>query len=226
MVSKDAPPFDLRVKAVIFDLDGTIGNTLPLCIMAFRESLEPLAGRTLTDDEIVATFGPSEEGTIAVLLPERQAEGLNRYLLRYEELHCRWPSPFEGIPEILSYLKAKRIFVGLITGKGKQSTELTLKNYGVENYFDVIKTGASSGPVKDRRIEEVIEEFSLDRKEILYVGDAASDVRACRDCNIKIAAAAWAPTANAPELEQARPDFLFSSVFLRKALEWACQAGA
>jgi hypothetical protein len=31
MVSKDAPPFDLRVKAVIFDLDGTIGNTLPRC---------------------------------------------------------------------------------------------------------------------------------------------------------------------------------------------------
>ena len=212
------------MKAVLFDLDGTIGNTLPLCIMAFRESIEPLAGRALTDDEIVATFGPSEEGTISVLLPERQAEGLNQYLLRYEELHCRWPSPFEGIPEILSYLKVKQIFVGLITGKGKRSTELTLRNYGLEDYFDVIKTGASSGPIKDRRIEEVIEEFALDRKEILYVGDAPGDVKACRDCDIKIAAAAWAPTANAAELEQMRPDFLFSSVaafadFLRQVLE-------
>ena len=60
------------LKAVLFDLDGTIGNTLPLCITAFRESIEPLAGRSLTDEEIVRTFGPSEEGTIAVLLPERQ----------------------------------------------------------------------------------------------------------------------------------------------------------
>jgi hypothetical protein len=45
-----------------------------------------------------------------------------------------------------------------------------------------------------------------------------------QDCNIKIAAAAWAPTANAAELEQMRPDFLFSSVsafsdFLRKSLK-------
>ncbi|HEY6677118.1 MAG TPA: HAD family hydrolase [Terrimicrobium sp.] len=222
--SENGAHFDLRVKAILLDLDGTIGNTLPLCITAFRESIEPLVGRTLTDDEIVATFGPSEEGTIAVLLPEQRAEGLDRYLRRYEELHCRWPSPFEGIPEILSYLKAKRIFVGLITGKGRRSTELTLENYGLEDYFDVIKTGASSGPVKDRRIEEVIEEFSLAREEILYVGDAPSDVKACRDYNIKIAAAAWAPTANAAELEQMRPDFLFSSVlafsdFLRKNLE-------
>lgn len=86
------------LKAVLFDLGGTIGNTLPLCITAFRESIEPLAGRSLTDEEIVATFGPSEEGTIAVLLPERQAEGINHYLLRYEELHCRWPSPFQRDP--------------------------------------------------------------------------------------------------------------------------------
>ena len=216
--------FDPRLKAVLFDLDGTIGNTLPLCIAAFRESIEPLAARALTEEEIVATFDPSEEGTIASLLPEKRAEGLDQYLLRYEELHCRWPSPFEGIPEILSSLRAKQLFVGLITGKGNKSTELTLKNYGLENYFDVIKTGASSGPVKDQRIEEVIEEFSLDRKEILYVGDAPSDVKACRDCNIKIAAAAWAPTANAAELEQMQPDFLFSSVsafaeFLDKQLE-------
>jgi phosphoglycolate phosphatase-like HAD superfamily hydrolase len=223
-ISKHALFFEVRVKAVLFDLDGTIGNTLPLCIAAFRESIEPLAARALTDEEIVATFGPSEEGTIALLLPERQAEGLNQYLLRYEELHCRWPSPFEGIPQILTYLKAKRVFVGLITGKGKRSTELTLKNYGLEDFFDVIKTGASTGPVKDRRIEEVIEESSLDRKEILYVGDAPGDVKACRDCNIKIAAAAWAPTANVVELEQMRPDYLFSSVsefaeFLHRELE-------
>jgi phosphoglycolate phosphatase/pyrophosphatase PpaX len=83
----------------------------------------------------------------------------------------------------------------------------------MEDYFDVIKTGASSGPVKDRRIEEVIAEFSLDREEVLYVGDAPSDVKACRDCNIRIA-----------ELPQMRPDFLFSSVagfseFLREKLE-------
>jgi phosphoglycolate phosphatase-like HAD superfamily hydrolase len=212
------------VKAILFDLDGTIGNTLPLCIAAFREAIEPLAARQLTDEEIIATFGPSEEGTIASLLPEKQAEGLNQYLLRYGELHGRWPDPFDGVMEILSYLRARQIFVGLVTGKGGESTKLTLRNYGLEDYFDVVKTGASSGPVKDQRIEEVIEEFSLQREEILYVGDAPSDVKACRDCRIKIAAAAWAPTAHAGELEEMRPDFIFRSItdffeFLRRELD-------
>jgi phosphoglycolate phosphatase-like HAD superfamily hydrolase len=70
----------------------------------------------------------------------------------------------------------------------------------------------------------VIGEFPLHRKEILYVGDAPNDVKACRGCNIKIAAAAWRRLRARQKFEQIRPEFLFSSVpafsdFLRKALE-------
>jgi phosphoglycolate phosphatase-like HAD superfamily hydrolase len=210
------------MKNILFDLDGTIGNTLPLCIAAFREAIEPLADRHLDDEEIVATFGPSEEGTIATLLPERKMEALKRYIERYEILHSGWPKPFEGMLDILHYLKAKQVFVGLITGKGKQSTALTLRNYGLSDYFDVVKTGAASGPVKDIRIEEVIGEFSLVREEVLYVGDSPGDIKAARDCDIKIAAAAWAPTAHVDELKSMYPDFLFTSIrqffaFLKEA---------
>lgn len=48
-----------KIKGVIFDLDGTLANTLPLCIQAFRQSVEPLTLQPLSDEEIIATFGPS-----------------------------------------------------------------------------------------------------------------------------------------------------------------------
>lgn len=57
------------LKAVLFDFDGTVGNTLPLCIAAFQKAITPLAGRSFSEREIVATFGPSEEGTIRALIP-------------------------------------------------------------------------------------------------------------------------------------------------------------
>jgi len=53
-----------KIKALIFDLDGTLANTLPLCVAAFRKSVEPLLDRAISDEKIIATFGPSEEGTI------------------------------------------------------------------------------------------------------------------------------------------------------------------
>jgi len=65
-----------RIKAVIFDLDGTLGNTVPLCVEAFKKSIEPLINRTVADTEIIATFGPSEEGTIMALAPDFYEKGI------------------------------------------------------------------------------------------------------------------------------------------------------
>jgi len=200
------------MKTVLFDLDGTLGNTLPLCIAALREAIEPLTGRPLTDEQINAGFGPSEEGTITALLPENKTQAVRRYFERYEALHGQWPEPFAGMPEALLYLKSRGIFLGLVTGKGPQSTAMTLSRYRLSDYFDVIKTGDPSGPVKDRRIEEIIAEFSLAREDILYVGDTPSDVAACRRCRVKVAVAAWAPTADIEALQAMRPDYLFTSI--------------
>ena len=63
------------IRAVVFDFDGTIADTLPLCIAAFRQAVEPHAGRRVSDEEIIATFGPSEEGTIRALIPEEVRRG-------------------------------------------------------------------------------------------------------------------------------------------------------
>ena len=70
-----------KIKCVIFDLDGTIGDTVPLCIKAFKEAIEPLINRSVSNEEIIATFGPSEEGTIMALAPEFYEKGVEDYLL-------------------------------------------------------------------------------------------------------------------------------------------------
>ena len=79
---------------LLFDLDGTLGDTLPLCIAAFREAIEPLAGRKLSDKDIIDQFGPSEEGTIMALIPQHYDEGMARYIEAYTRLHPMCPAPF------------------------------------------------------------------------------------------------------------------------------------
>jgi phosphoglycolate phosphatase/pyrophosphatase PpaX len=206
-------------KGIIFDLDGTIANTLPLCIEAFRKSIEPLANRKLSDEEIIATFGPSEEGTIMALAPLHYDAGLKGYLQQYEQLHSMCPDPFEGMRELLYQLKSKSCRVAMVTGKGKYSTLITLQAFNLLDVFEIIETGAPQGPRKAEGIMTVLERWEVkDKSSILYVGDAPGDIIAARKAGIPIAAVSWASTTNKDDLIKLQPDYLFQSIKELEAL--------
>ena len=202
-----------EIKAVIFDLDGTIANTLPLCIAAFRASIAPLIQRNLSDEEIIATFGPSEEGTIMALAPDHYEQGLASYMQRYADLHHTCPVPFDGIREILETLDNNGIPVAMVTGKGKHSTEISLQHFSLKKHFPIIETGSPDGPRKVQGIQEVLNLWKdIAKDSVIYVGDAPSDITACRQVGIPIAVAAWADTAEPELLKAMNPDLFFTTV--------------
>ena len=106
------------MDCVIFDFDGTIANTVPLCVEALRRAVQNLTGRKPTAAEIESTFGPSEEGTLAAFAPGRTDEGMEIYLGIYRELHpVLCPAPFGGLEQVFSFLREKGVKTALVTGK-------------------------------------------------------------------------------------------------------------
>lgn len=200
------------IKAVIFDLDGTIADTLPLCIAAFKKSIEPLLGKMISEQEIVATFGPSEEGTIRRLIPMHEEAGVRAYLEYYEALHDTCPAPFPGIRELLTLLKENGVPLAMVTGKGIHSTRLSLAQFALSSFFEVLETGSPEGPNKINGIRSVLRRLGVTAAEGLYVGDAVSDIRYCKEIGIPIAAAAWASTADEKALRALQPEHLFLTV--------------
>ncbi|MFT3827574.1 MAG: HAD family hydrolase [Chitinophagaceae bacterium] len=202
-----------QIKAIIFDLDGTIADTLPLCIAAFRKSIEPLAARTITDEEIIATFGPSEEGTILALAPDHYEEGVAAYLQHYKELHGMCPVPFAGITELLDQLLQKGVKVAMVTGKGQHSTVISLEQFGLTNHFELLETGSPAGPRKAEGIANILQQWpDIAPEETWYVGDAPSDIIASRKAGIPVVAAAWAATAEPEKLISLQPGEIFYSI--------------
>ena len=210
----------LRFRAVLFDLDGTLADTLPLCIEAFRLAVEPATGRSLADAEIIATFGPSEEGTIHALAPQHYAESLAAYLRHYERLHAQYPAPFAGITALLQDLRDRGIRLGLVTGKGAESTRLSLRQLGLDEVFEVVETGSPLGPRKAEALRQVLRTWDLAPPEAVYIGDAPSDVSAARAAGVPVVAAAWAATADSEALQALQPDALADSVDALRAWLW------
>ena len=199
-----------KIRAVIFDLDGTLGNTLPLCIQAFRQSVEPLINRSISDAEIIATFGPSEEGTIMALAPNHYDKGVSDYLHFYENLHEMCPVPFDGIKEVLENLKNKGVHISMVTGKGKHSTNISLKYFDLTHFFEIIETGSPDGARKAEGIQIILNSLKdIKSNEVIYVGDATSDIIASRKVGVQVVAAAWADTTEPEKLKELKPDELF-----------------
>jgi len=84
----------MKLDGMIFDLDGTLGDTLPVCFAAFRRALRGFSNRPYTDEEIAALFGPSEEGMIRQLVPDQWQACLKAYLVAYEEESAKKPNCF------------------------------------------------------------------------------------------------------------------------------------
>ncbi|WP_400194316.1 NUDIX hydrolase N-terminal domain-containing protein [Hymenobacter sp. B81] len=214
------PAADTPIRAVIFDLDGTLADTLPLCIAAFRLAIEPAAGRVLSEAEIIATFGPSEEGTIQALAPDHYPECLAAYLRHYERLHEHCPAPFPGIPALLQALRDQGLRLGLVTGKGAESTRLSLRHFGLEEAFDALETGSPLGGRKREALQHLLTQWGLAPQEAVYIGDSPSDITDSQAVGIPVVAAAWAATADAAALQALCPDAVADSLDGLRAWLW------
>lgn len=200
------------LRGVIFDLDGTLGDTLPVCFAAFRGVFEEFQDVTYTDTEIRAMFGPTEEGILEARLPEDGGEPFARYLALYTTHHDLAPTPFPGIVPLLDELREREVPVAIVTGKGPRSAAISLERWGLAHRFSHVAAGGPHGNIKDVNMRRILEAWNVRGPEVVSVGDAPSDVHAARATGITAVAAAWASTADPALLETEHPDELFTRI--------------
>jgi len=199
----------VKLAGAIFDLDGTIADTFAICFATFRNALAHVAAPSMTDAEIQAAFGPSEDGMFQRVVPARWEEAFTAYLGEYER-HLPLCAVFPGVAASLATLRERGLPLALVTGKSRPTALMSLKQFGLDGLFEPVETGSPSGVVKAAAIARVVAGWRVPAREVIYVGDAVSDVRAAHDAGVLAIAAAWAPTAIAHELRALQPHALFT----------------
>ncbi|MCA8968218.1 MAG: HAD hydrolase-like protein [Planctomycetes bacterium] len=200
------------MRAALFDLDGTLADTMPVCFDAFRAVFLEAFGREWSNSEIQEHFGPSEEGVLrSVLGGEREAEATERYLEHYERLHRAVPGLFDGIDRVLDRCRTAGMRRGIVTGKGARSARISAEQLGLDAHFEVLEAGSAEGWQKIDRLQRILDAWGLTGADGFYVGDHPSDVRAARELGLVALSAAWCPLADIEALRNMEPDALFES---------------
>lgn len=215
------------MKACIFDLDGTLTNTLESMTYSVNLTLEEMGLSKITKDQCRLFVGNGARVLTEKSLKaagdtdaSRIEEGMEIYGRIFDRNCTYHVTPYEGIPEMLKALKDKGIHLAVLSNKPDRQTVKVVKAIFGEELFDYAqgqKEGIRRKPEPDG-VWYLMEQMHVSKEECLYIGDSEVDAATGRNAGLKTIGVLWGfrdrktlETAGADDLID-RPDELLQFV--------------
>lgn len=208
MSSSNAPYWD----AVLFDLDGTLANTIPLILASFAHAMSVhRPGEAPDEQALLANVGRTLDETLREFEPDSQARDAFRttYLDRQRELHDEMVTPFPGALFEVEWLRGARIPIAIVTSKGREMTDRSLSVCALDIHFEHVVTAddVTRGKPDPEPIHRALELLGVSASSrVLFVGDSPHDVDAGRAAGVSTVGVTWG-VSTASMLDQAAPDY-------------------
>ena len=206
----------MSYSAYIFDLDGTLLDTLPDLVRLTNMVLEERGWPTRTHDEILSFVGNGGRNLLGRAAPHDAPEGeVDEAFARWQELYPAYghelTKPYEGIPETLARLKERGAKLGVLSNKFDAAARSVIEEH-FPGLFDLVCGECVEIPRKPdpTGLKKMMENLGVAPAEVAYVGDSTTDVEVARRAGTSAIAVAWG-YRSAAELDAAGPDrFIFS----------------
>jgi pyrophosphatase PpaX len=186
-----------RPLTVLFDLDGTLIDTVELLLDSVRHAFRGRTGRIPTEAEWVAGIGTplatqlrpyaADDAELASLV-----EGYRTY---QREHHDRLTRPFPDALETVATLRSRGHPLGIVTSKGDEIAHRSLTHVGLLPSMDVVIGCDSCSRHKPdpEPVQVALERLGYTTDEALFVGDSPHDMASGRAAGVVTVAALWGP---------------------------------
>jgi len=201
-------------KAVIFDLDGTLSDSIHSIKYCGDEAVASLGFGPFSVEQYKYFVGDGAENLIKRMLVAAGDVSLTHFqeaFARYKELFregCMYQvKPYDGIRELLAELKEKGIALAVLSNKPHAETIQVIEALFGKDYFDVIqgqKEGVAIKPSPEG-VFQILEQLALTPEDILYLGDTATDMKTGKSAGAFTIGALWG-FRDRKELEEACAD--------------------
>ncbi|HEX6927670.1 MAG TPA: phosphoglycolate phosphatase [Gammaproteobacteria bacterium] len=185
-------------RLVIFDLDGTLVDTVPDIAVALNAALVDLAFPEVSATETRRWVGDGARvlcgraiarGDHEMADPLQADALLERFLARYAERVCEASRVYDGVEEVLRWLRTQGCRLACVTNKPAEHTEILLQSLKLRASFDLVFGGDSLPARKPDPLPllECLRHFGVAAHEALMIGDSDNDVTAARAAGIECA---------------------------------------
>lgn len=183
-------------KAILFDLDGTLLNTLDDLNESMNKVLVKNGYKEQTKDETRRFVGNGVRKLVERSLPGESVEFYDRIESEFKECYAKnmrnKTAPYEGIQELLKALKERQVKVGVVSNKFDGAVKSLCKEIFGE-YTQVAvgeKAGVRKKPAPDS-VLAAIDELGVKKEETIYAGDSDVDIETAKNAGIKSIGVTW-----------------------------------
>ncbi|EFC89387.1 MULTISPECIES: HAD family hydrolase [Neisseriaceae] len=206
------------IRAVLFDLDGTLADTA----LDLGGALNTLLARhnlpAKSMDEIRTQASHGAAGLLklgAGITPDHPdyAQWRTEYLDEYDSRYAQDTTLFDGVNEMIAELDKRGIKWGIITNKPMRFTDKLVPKLGFAIPPAVVVSGDTCGESKPsvKPMFHACEQIQTDPQHALYVGDAERDIQAGHNAGMKTVLADWGYIAPEDRTETWQPDYRIAS---------------
>ncbi len=199
----------MNPRAILFDLDGTLVDTITLYGEAVLASLKEVAGIDATWEQYREWYGRPLHLKGILALYGLTDEGIPGIRKRRDELYIDFlrtkTAWYPGAKDLLSGLRAKGVPVGLVTGSWMSYVEAIDSLLGVKKHFDAFVTVDDMGDFTKPHPHGLLlgaDRLGVDPRECVYVGDQRFDIEAAERAGMPgiLIRSEWTPAdASAPQ---------------------------
>ena len=185
------------LKAVIFDLDGTILDTLPDLNACMNAALADYGYPLITREQTMAFVGHGGKNFALAALPDDKKNTVDEFYAHYCDIHVHCKNEntreFEGEQDCLFALKRAGIKLAVVTNKSQAAADVLggtlLKKYA----FDAIAGNRAGVPVKpDPALTlQILQELGVSPADAVFVGDGDTDVQTAQNAGMRSVSVLW-----------------------------------
>lgn len=187
----------MKPKLIVFDLDGTILDTLQDLFLSVNYMLLREGHPARTVDEVRAFVGNGIHKLMSRALPagatDRElARALACFSEYYEAHSAENTRPYDGIPELLSELKQRGILLAVVSNKNDSAVKPLCEIY-FPGVFDLAVGASEEVPKKPApdAVLKVLKDLRVDISEAVYVGDSEVDIETAKNAGMPCISVDW-----------------------------------
>lgn len=201
--------------AVLFDLDGTVVDTIPHILASFRHATADVLGEALPDDELMHHVGVPLARQMRYFTDDEEIA--ERLLTSYREFNRRTHDEMARLyPNTLSALETLAgtgLPMGIVTSKSRMMAQRAIDLFDLNRYFPVLVTADDTETHKPdpEPVRLGASLLGVDPARSVYVGDSPADIESGNGAGAGTIAATWG-VASRERLMAASPDAIIDDI--------------